>query len=129
MPIEKVSLSAAWIGILLGLLAGTVEGLFFHASDWLGGDTSWPRRMLRLAHVSLIALALINIALVFSASYLGITGRAAALPLVLVIIGQFSMPLICCLAAFWKAFRHLFFIPVLSLLIAAASFVRIGVMK
>ena len=41
---ETVNLYAAWAGILLGIVAGAVQGMFFHGENWLGGYTSWPRR-------------------------------------------------------------------------------------
>ena len=32
-----INLAAGWIAILVGLLGGTLIGLFFHREDWLGG--------------------------------------------------------------------------------------------
>ena len=47
---------AAWIGFSLGCISGAIPGLFFQNQDWLGGYTSWPRRLIRLAHISFRAL-------------------------------------------------------------------------
>ncbi|MBI5094463.1 MAG: hypothetical protein HZB26_18755 [Candidatus Hydrogenedentes bacterium] len=45
----------------------------------------------------------------------------------LLILGAITMPLVCYLSAFIKPFRHLFFIPVTSLILAVA-FLIIGVL-
>jgi hypothetical protein len=47
-----INIQVAWVGLLLGCLAGAIPGLFFHKSDWLGGCASWQRRMMRLAHIA-----------------------------------------------------------------------------
>jgi hypothetical protein len=115
----SVSFTAAWIGICLGCMAGAVQGLFFHREDWLGGYNSWPRRTMRLGHISLVALGLINLVFALTATSLGIAG-SLAWPARLFLIGAITMPALCYLSAFWKAFRHLFFIPALSVIGGAA---------
>jgi hypothetical protein len=122
LQLEKINLYAAWIGIGLGFLAGAVSGLFFHKETWLGGYASWQRRMTRLGHISFFGIAFINIAYALSVRYLAIQ-NPGWWPSVLFIIGAVSMPLICYLSAFMKPFRHLFVIPVLSLLIGATMFI------
>jgi hypothetical protein len=117
------NLHAAWLGLLIGILAGIAQGLFFHDDNWLGGYSSWPRRCLRLAHLSLFALAFLNLLFVFSASYLGLKSEEVVWPGRLFITGLFSMPVVCWLSAIKKGFRHLFFVPVVSLLGATAIFI------
>lgn len=107
---------AAWIGILLGCVAGAVQGLFFHREDWLGGYGSWPRRMLRLGHISFFGIAFINLAF-------ALTGERVIWPSRLLIAGAIGMPLICYLSAINGRFRHLFAVPVLSLSVAAGMLV------
>lgn len=51
-----INIYAAWIAFLLGCIAGAVPGLFLHRGDWLGGCTAWPRRMVRLAHISFFGI-------------------------------------------------------------------------
>jgi hypothetical protein len=116
-----VNIYAAWIGILLGCLIGAVEGLFFHKEDWLGGYTSWERRILRLGHISFFGLGLINLAFVLTAQALEIEEEVYT-PSILFIIGIVGMPLLCYLSAIKSAFRHLFFIPTLSTIIGIADF-------
>jgi len=109
--VATVNLYAAWAGILLGVLVGAGQGLLFHREDWLGGYASWPRRMVRLGHVSFFGLAFINLAFWVTASSLELSG-GAALPSWLLVVGAVTMPACCYLAAFKKGFRHLFVIPV-----------------
>ncbi len=108
-----INLYAAWIGFLLGCAAGILSGLFFHGEGWLGGYGSWPRRMIRLGHVALFGLGLLNLAAALTADALGIrSGLAAASYLLLV--GAATMPAVCYLSAWRPPFRHLFFIPALA---------------
>jgi len=77
--------------------------------------------MLRLAHVSFFGIAFINMSFALSASALGINAALGA-PSVLFIIGAISMPLVCYLSAVKDTFRHLFFIPVLSIILGTVIF-------
>ena len=49
---REINLLVAWLAILIGLVTGTVLGLFFHEENWMGGYGSWRRRMVRLGHIS-----------------------------------------------------------------------------
>jgi hypothetical protein len=130
------NLAAAWIGILLGMAGGAILGLSFHGEGWLGGYGSWRRRLLRLGHVSLFGLAFLNLAFAHTADRMGWnpgtdtapygTGVASAL----FVAGAVLMPLVCGLAAWRVSFRHLFLLPVGSLLagtsLTIAALVRNG---
>ena len=116
------NLYAAWFGFLLGFIAGAVQGLFFHGENWLGGYISWPRRMTRLGHISLFGLAFVNLSYALSVSALGIA-NPNPWPGRLFIVGAVTMPLVCYLSAFRKPLRHLFPIPVASLVIGAVIFI------
>lgn len=115
----SVSFVAAWIGICLGCAAGALQGLFFHRENWLGGYNSWPRRMSRLGHISLVALGLLNLGFALTAMSFGLTA-SLAWPARLLLVGAVTMPALCYLSAIWKPFRHLFFIPAVSVISAAA---------
>ena len=117
----RMNLYAAWIGILLGVLVGAGQGLFFDREDWLGGYAAWPRRMLRLGHISFFGLAFINLAFALTAREAGLDG-GVGLSSTLLVAGAVTMPLVCYLSAWRKPFRHLFFIPVLSVLAGVAGF-------
>lgn len=116
-----INLYAAWIGISLGVVAGLIAGLFFHREDFLGGYGSWPRRLMRLGHVSLFGLALLNLAFFGTARLLPVATDLSAISW-LFLIGAITMPLVCYTSAFVRPARHLFFIPVLSVAIGAVLF-------
>lgn len=116
-----INLYAAWVGILAGILAGAVPGLFFYKEDWLGGYASWPRRMIRLGHISFFGLAFVNLSFALTYPVLQIKTEIP-LSSVLFVTAAVTMPLICYLSAFKPMFRHLFFIPVLSVLIGTIHF-------
>jgi len=108
-----------WCAIAAGFLTGAILGLGFHRSDWLGGYGSWPRRLLRLGHVSMPALGLIAIAAGFT-----LAGRQDGLATVARVglgVGLVAMPVTCFLSAWRPAFRHLFPVPVLALVIGVTA--------
>jgi len=115
------NLYAAWIGFLIGCLAGAVPGLFFHEDDWLGGYASWPRRMIRLAHIAFFGAGFLNLGLALTARALNMQS-GLCVPGVLLIAGAALMPTVCYLSAWRTAFRHLFCLPALSITIAVALF-------
>jgi hypothetical protein len=116
----EINYQVGWIAILIGLAAGTIMGLFFHRDDWLGGYASWRRRMIRLGHVSFFGTGLLNLAFVFSVEHLRL-GTLPLVPSIAFVIGAIAMPTVCFLSAWRAPFRHLFFIPVVSLLLATAD--------
>ncbi len=120
-----LNFNAVWIGILFGLLSGAGLGLKFHESSWLGGYSSWPRRMLRLGHISFFGIAIINLAFALSVRHFGVTMSSNAASLLLV-AGAVTMPTVCFLSAWKKPMRHLFYIPVLCLCAGAFLFVSQG---
>jgi hypothetical protein len=120
-----LNLWAAWIGILAGMVSGAAFGIFFHEEAWLGGYNSWPRRLLRLGHISFFGLAFLNLAFALTLHMSGeVRGDRAASWLL--IAGAALMPTVCALAAWKKPLRHLFFLPVLSLIGAVAALLHGG---
>ena len=116
-----------WIAILAGLLAGAAIGMFFHRDNWLDGYASWRRRMLRLTHISMVGTGLLNLAFALSLQCAPVRSPAGTSS-VLFVVGAVSMPLVCGLSAWRKPMRQLFFIPVLSLVIATATFLCQGLL-
>ncbi len=51
----------AWLWILLGFVSGMILGMFFRGENWLGGYTSFKRRMYRLGHISFFGLGVVNL--------------------------------------------------------------------
>lgn len=120
-----LNLTAAWIGISLGFLSGAALGLKFHEEGWQGGYTAWPRRMMRLGHISFFGLALINLAYAISLRAFGVTMTSEAAAY-LFILGAATMPVACFLSAWRKPLRHLFYVPVTSLCAGGALFLAQG---
>lgn len=117
-----VNFQAAWVAIMLGLLTGVGQGLFFHKENWLGGYNSWERRLIRLGHVSFFGLGFLNIAFVVSAAYLKLSDQEVVWTCRLLMLGLVTMPIVCFLSAFKKPFRNLFFIPVVSVVCGTGLF-------
>jgi hypothetical protein len=116
-PAHVLNWHIGWWLILLAFVTGAGIGLFFHREDFLGGYNSFRRRIVRLGHIALAALGMLNV--IFSLSPwpepATTSGAIASLGFV---AGGISMPTVCFLTGWRKSFRHLFFIPVLALLIA-----------
>ena len=123
-----INFYAAWIGIALGFFAGAVLGMFFHGEDWAGGYSSWRRRMMRLGHISFFGLAFVNLSFALSVKVYGIYFGDQVISY-LFIIGAVSMPIVCFLSAYKKNFRHLFFIPVVSLVSGIGYFIFGGMIQ
>ena len=120
-----MNLGVGWAAILIGLLVGALVGLFFHDEQWFGGYGSWRRRMLRLTHIALLGTGLLNLAFALSVDFLA-PSEIPRIASVLFVVGAATMPLVCGLSAWRRGFRHLFFIPVLSLTVACADFIFRG---
>jgi hypothetical protein len=118
--IPLLNLWAGWIAILVGLLTGATIGMFFHGEQWLGGYASWRRRMLRLVHISMVGTGLLNLAFAFSVAQLKL-GHCPQIGSWLFVVGAVTMPAVCGFSAWRVSFRHLFFVPVLSLVVATAD--------
>jgi hypothetical protein len=125
---HDINAIAAWIGVLLGVLSGMVGGLFFHERDWLGGYASWPRRMLRLGHISFFGIAALNIGYSVTLNYLGWPPPPVAISAALA-AGNVLMPLACALAAWRARLRHVFAVPVACVLAGVIGLLwcRIGI--
>ena len=115
MITSELNLYAAWGGVLLGFLAGMIQGLFFHDENWFGGYSSWRRRLTRLGHISFFGIAIVNFAYFFSIR-VGAMPDPGSWPAILLIVGAVTMPLVCYVSAFRKPLRHLFAVPVVALI-------------
>ena len=116
-----INLYIAWVSMLLGGVSGAVTGLFFYNNDFLGGYTSWRRRMVRLGHIAFFGIGLINLAFALSVKALEIP-ETPQIPSILLIVAAVTMPLVCYLSAMKPFFRHFFFIPASSVIFALILF-------
>ena len=118
LPLD--SWRAGWSLILAGFASGAVLGLVVDREDFLGGYSCLGRRLVRLGHIALVALGLLNLAYALAPT-LGLAARWPGLGGAALFAGGLAMPAVCFLAAWRPAFRHLFFLPVLLLGFAALS--------
>ena len=114
----------AWLGVFAGMLSGAAMGLCFHNEQWQGGYGSWPRRMLRLGHISFFGIAFLNFAYANTAA-IASAGAYAKLISPLLLTGAILMPSVCVLAALHKPLRHLFPLPVIAL-VGATGLLLVG---
>jgi len=124
--IPEINLVAGWAGILLGILAGVAIGLRFADDHWLGGYGSWPRRLLRLGHVSFFGLGFLNLVYYFTAARIGGSldgGLGAGLWVAgpSLLIAAAAMPVVCVAAGLHKPARRWFFVPVLAALVGTLA--------
>src|SRR5262245_36059560 len=52
---------AGWSMLLAAFVTGAGIGLFFHREDFWGGYASYRRRIVRLGHIALAALGIVNV--------------------------------------------------------------------
>jgi hypothetical protein len=123
MP-HPLNFTAGWWLILAASASGAAIGMGFHREGFLGGYGSFRRRLLRLGHIALAALGMLNVVYGLSPASTG-GGTRALLPGVLLVAGAVAMPLTCFLSAWRTAFRHFFFVPVV-LLMTAVGLIIIG---
>ena len=110
----SLNLIAGWLGMFSGVLSGAVLGLFFHREDWMGGYSSYRRRLARLGHIAFFGLGFLNLIFAATVAQLPLTGQDITIASWALILGAATMPLCCFLSAWRKPLRHLFPIPVLS---------------
>ena len=113
-----------WSLIAAAFVTGAVIGLRFHDETFWGGYGSFRRRIVRLGHIALAALGMMNViyALAPWPAAESFHGRGASIAL---LAGAIAMPVVCFLTGWREGFRRLFFVPV-SLLISATVFILVG---
>ena len=119
--IGKKNISFGWVWILVGILVGAILGMWSFNGPFpspVGDYTSLPRRMLRLAHIAFIALAIINILYGYEIDKLKIKGRIKRLGSLLIIFGAILMPIILIISAFYEPFKYLTIIPTTLIIIS-----------
>lgn len=91
-----------WISVLAGVAMGLYMGLRFRREGWLGGYDAFPRRMVRLAHVALVALGMLNIQFAQSLPRMQLGAAPAIVASSAFMAAAVLMPA-CCL---WMAVRR-----------------------
>ncbi len=114
-----INIQVAWVAFVMGCVSGAVPGLFFYDREWLGGYSSWRRRMIRLGHISFFGIGLLNLSLALTAIALGVES-GLRIPSGLLVVGAVAMPMVCYLSAWRPVFRNFFFVPAMSVTTALA---------
>ena len=99
-------------------MSGAVMGLFFHDTGWMGGYGSYRRRLLRLGHIAFFGLGFMNLVYALSAGTMPVPTPFAQIASAGLVAGVLTMPLVCFLTVWREKFRHLFPVPVFSILTA-----------
>ncbi len=116
-PTHVLNWQLGWWLLLLAFITGAGMGLFFHRDDFLGGYSSFRRRIVRLGHIALAALGMLNVVFSYSPWPLPATTMGAGASIGFA-VGGIAMPVVCFLTGWRQSSRHLFFIPVVALLLA-----------
>ncbi len=106
---------AGWVLIGLGFATGGLMGLFFLRPGWLGGYDDPRRRLVRLGHIALVMLGVLNVLFALSAPRLGWEAWLVPTASWLWLVGAILMPSVCALSAWRRSLKHLFALPVLAL--------------
>ena len=116
MNASHLNLLVAWLWLVLGFLSGLGMGLFFHREDWLGGYSSFRRRLYRLAHISFFGLGVVNLCFYLTARAVPLAVSGVSAASIAFILGAIAMPICCVVMAHQPRARWLFALPVVSLL-------------
>ena len=110
--------SFGWFLILAGVLMGSYMGIKFQREDWLGGYFSLPRRMVRLAHVALVALGMLNILFARSLESLKLSPTLETVASWTLMTAAFLMPASCICISLGSRRFEMFAAPILCLVTA-----------
>jgi len=122
----------AWWLVGLGLLGGAVLGIWslggpVPAPPALAAYDALPRRLLRLAHIALVALPLLNLLYVPWIERTGWSLRSRRWSCRCLLFGTVGLPATLGLAAFWPAAIHAAPAPALSV-VGAVFFLALGLL-
>lgn len=109
-----------WSWIVLGFLAGGLLGTGFERDGFLGGYDSLRRRLLRLGHIAMIALGVLNILFVISLERWGFGGVWVDLASWSLMAGALLMPSCCALTACVPRAKPFFALPIVTLVFGAS---------
>jgi hypothetical protein len=112
-----------WWLILSAFATGGLLGLFFEHEGFLGGYGTFRRRIIRLGHIALAALGMLNVLYGLSPWPVSSDWNAEAASLCFM-AGGVAMPAVCFLTGWKRVFRFLFFIPVSFLVLAVLLTLR-----
>ncbi len=113
-----------WLAVLAGVALGLLMGVRFQCEDWLGGYDAFARRMVRLAHVALAAIGMLNIQFAQSLPRLHLSAELLRVASIALMAAAVLMPACCLWIARQRRHFEIFAAPVGCL--AAALILTIG---
>lgn len=126
--IGKANILAGWLTMVLGIASGSIIGLWAFAGPFPTppghhqyGDLA--RRMVRLAHIALIALPLINIVYGWHIDSIPLAESTKILGSRCMIVCMIGVPLFLMLGSIWQLFKYVEVIPV------SAGFIALAIMS
>jgi hypothetical protein len=119
------SRAIALSSMLLGAVSGLVIGLWsfggpFPEPAWVGSYSELPRRLIRLAHIALFALGMINLMLARQHAGIDLPEQATRLALAAMNVGTLLMPALLFATVFLPAAKYLLAVPALAVTLALA---------
>ena len=113
------SRALALTSLLLGAVSGLAMGLWSFGGPlpepaWIGGYGDLPRRLIRLAHIALFALGMINLMLARQQAALDLPAPTARLALAAMNLGNLLMPTLLVATVFLPAAKYLLALPALA---------------
>lgn len=119
------SRAIALTSLLLGAVSGLVIGLWSFGGPlpepaWIGGYSDLPRRLIRLAHIALFALGMINLMLARQHAGFDLPARTTRLALAAMNFGNLLMPTLLFATVFLPEVKYLLALPALAVSIALA---------
>ncbi|RZA08747.1 MAG: hypothetical protein EOP11_03925 [Proteobacteria bacterium] len=126
--IGKANISAGWLTMVLGILSGAVIGMWAFAGPFPTppGHRDYAdlsRRMVRLGHIALIALPLINIVYGWHIDSIPLSHDIKVLGSRCMIVCMVGVPLFLFLGSVWHWFKYIEVIPV------SAGFLGLAIMS
>ena len=111
----EISIFAGWMGILSAFGTGMLLGLVTQWTQLLGAHGDASRKYVRLGHIAMAALGMINI---LAGICIKVGFAFSPITQTLLIVGMITMPLACFITAYHKHGFFLFPIPAMSLFMA-----------
>lgn len=104
-----------WFSILAGFFLGLYLGIKFQREDWLGGYSALPRRMVRMAHIAMVALGMLNVQFGQSLHRMELSPWLAGVASWALIAGALLMPASCLWIALGSRRFEIFAAPITCL--------------
>lgn len=126
MEVGKKNVTFGWAWLLAGLIVGAVMGMWSFGGPLpspVGDYTSLPRRLLRLAHIAFIALAIINILYGYEIDKARLSNQLKRTGSVCMMLGAILMPIFLIAAAFIEPLKYLTMISATLVIVAVAVMV------